>query len=265
MRLRHTLAALATLIGFAAAAPAMARDAELKVGVTVGPHAQIGEVVQQVAARQGLKVKLVEFSDFIQPNAALDAKELDLNIYQHKPFLESQNKARGYKLVPVATAVVQQMGIYSKRVKSLDDLQPGAKVAIPNDPTNGARALLVLQAAKLIKLKDGVTVTASLFDVVDNPRKLKFVEIEAAQLPHSLADVDAAAVNSAYAIPAGLSPAKDALVLESKEAPFAAVVIAAREDNKNDPRIARFIKAYQSDEVKAFVAQKFPGAYSTSW
>ncbi|MFY1854764.1 MetQ/NlpA family ABC transporter substrate-binding protein [Achromobacter xylosoxidans] len=265
MRLRHTLAALATLIGFAAAAPAMAQDAELKVGVTVGPHAQIGEVVQQVAARQGLKVKLVEFSDFIQPNAALDAKELDLNIYQHKPFLESQNKARGYKLVPVAAAVVQQMGIYSKRVKSLDDLQPGAKVAIPNDPTNGARALLVLQAAKLIKLKDGVTVTASLFDVVDNPRKLKFVEIEAAQLPHSLADVDAAAVNSAYAIPAGLSPAKDALVLESKEAPFAAVVIAAREDNKNDPRIARFIKAYQSDEVKAFVAQKFPGAYSTSW
>lgn len=265
MRLRHTLAALATLIGFAAAAPAMAQDAELKVGVTVGPHARIGEVVQQVAARQGLKVKLVEFSDFIQPNAALDAKELDLNIYQHKPFLESQNKARGYKLVPVATAVVQQMGIYSKRVKSLDDLQPGAKVAIPNDPTNGARALLVLQAAKLIKLKDGVTVTASLFDVVDNPRKLKFVEIEAAQLPHSLADVDAAAVNSAYAIPAGLSPAKDALVLESKEAPFAAVVIAAREDNKNDPRIARFIKAYQSDEVKAFVAQKFPGAYSTSW
>lgn len=265
MRLRHTLAALATLIGFAAAAPAMAQDAELKVGVTVGPHAQIGEVVQQVAARQGLKVKLVEFSDFIQPNAALDAKELDLNIYQHKPFLESQNKARGYKLVPVATAVVQQMGIYSKRVKSLDDLQPGAKVAIPNDPTNGARALLVLQAAKLIKLKDGVTVTASLFDVVDNPRKLKFVEIEAAQLPHSLADVGAAAVNSAYAIPAGLSPAKDALVLESKDAPFAAVVIAAREDNKNDPRIARFIKAYQSDEVKAFVAQKFPGAYSTSW
>lgn len=265
MRLRHTLAALATLIGFAAAAPAMAQDAELKVGVTVGPHAQIGEVVQQVAARQGLKVKLVEFSDFIQPNAALDAKELDLNIYQHKPFLESQNKARGYKLVPVATAVVQQMGIYSKRVKSLDDLQPGAKVAIPNDPTNGARALLVLQAAKLIKLKDGVTVTASLFDVVDNPKKFKFVEIEAAQLPHSLADVDAAAVNSAYAIPAGLSPAKDALVLESKEAPFAAVVIAAREDNKNDPRIARFIKAYQSDEVKAFVAQKFPGAYSTSW
>ncbi len=264
MRLRHSLAVLATLIGFAGTS-AMAQDGELKVGVTVGPHAQIGEVVQQVAAKEGLKVKLIEFSDFIQPNAALDAKELDVNIYQHKPFLESQNKARGYKLVPVATAVVQQMGIYSKRVKSLDDLPQGGKVAIPNDPTNGARALLVLQAAKLIKLKDGVTVTASIFDIAENPKNLKFVEIEAAQLPHSLKDVDAAAVNSAYAIPAGLSPAKDALVLESKDAPFAAVVIAAREDNKNDPRIARFIKAYQSDEVKAFVAKKFPGAYTTSW
>ena len=264
MRLRHSLAVFATILGFAGTS-AMAQDAELKVGVTVGPHAQIGEVVQQVAAKQGLKVKLIEFSDFIQPNAALDAKELDVNIYQHKPFLESQNKARGYKLVPVATAVVQQMGIYSKRVKSLDDLPQGGKVAIPNDPTNGARALLVLQAAKLIKLKDGVTVTASIFDIAENPKNLKFVEIEAAQLPHSLKDVDAAAVNSAYAIPAGLSPAKDALVLESKDAPFAAVVIAAREDNKNDPRIARFIKAYQSDEVKAFVAKKFPGAYTTSW
>jgi D-methionine transport system substrate-binding protein len=262
MRLRHTLAIFAAVLGFTGT-QVMAQDAELKVGVTVGPHAQIGEVAQQVAAKQGLKVKLIEFSDFIQPNAALDAKELDLNIYQHKPFLDSQNKARGYKLVPVATAVVQQMGIYSKRLKSLDELPQGGKVAIPNDPTNGARALLVLQAAKLIK--DGVTVTASLFDVVENPKKLKFIEIEAAQLPHSLSDVDAAAVNSAYAIPAGLSPAKDALALESKDAPFAAVVIAAREDNKNDPRVARFIKAYQSDEVKAFVAKQFPGAYSTSW
>ena len=231
MRLRRSLALLSVLLGFAAgtvATPASAQDAELKVGVTVGPHAQIGEVVREVAARDGLKVKLVEFSDFIQPNAALDAKELDLNIYQHKPFLDAQNKARGYHLVPVATAVVQQMGIYSKRVSKLDDLQPGAKVAIPNDPTNGARALLVLQAARLITLKPGVTVTASLFDIAENPKSLKFIEIEAAQLPHSLKDVDAAAVNSAYAIPAGLSPAKDALALESKDAPFAPVVIAAR-------------------------------------
>ena len=218
----------------------------------------------EVAARDGLKVKLVEFSDFIQPNAALDAKELDLNIYQHKPFLDAQNKARGYHLVPVATAVVQQMGIYSKRVSKLDDLQPGAKVAIPNDPTNGARALLVLQAARLITLagRDRDRLAVRYRRESQEPEVHRDRGRAAAALAQ---DVDAAAVNSAYAIPAGLSPAKDALALESKDAPFAPVVIAAREDNKSDPRIARFIKAYQSDEVKAFVARQFPGAYATSW
>ncbi|MFQ1064704.1 MetQ/NlpA family ABC transporter substrate-binding protein [Bordetella trematum] len=263
MSIRSLLAAGAALL-LAAGASAQSA-APLVVGVTVGPHAQIGEVAQRVAERDGLAVKLVEFSDFIQPNAALDAGEVDVNIYQHRPFLEAQNRARGYRLAPVAGAVVQQMGVYSRRHASLQDLPVGAKVAIPNDPTNGARALLVLQAAGLIKLKPGVTVEASPFDIAENPRKIKIIEIEAAQLAHSLADVDAAAVNSAYAIPAGLSPAKDALALESADAPFAVVVIAAREDRRDDPRIARFVKAYQSDEVKDFVAKQFPGAYTTSW
>jgi D-methionine transport system substrate-binding protein len=263
-QLRQALAAVAVAITLVAA-PAAAQEQPLRVGVTAGPHAQIGEVVKQHAEKQGLQVKLIEFSDFIQPNAALDAGDLDINIYQHRPFLESQNSARGYKLTPVANAVVQQMGLYSKRHKSLADLPNGARIAIPNDPTNGARALLVLQAAKLIELNPGITVTASLFDIAENPKKLKFVEIEAAQLPHSLADVDAAAVNSAYAIPAGLSPTKDSLALETQDAEFAVVVIAAREDNKADPRIARFVKAYQSDETKQFVEKTFPGAYTTAW
>ncbi len=130
MRIRHLVAACAALFSIATA-PALAQDAELKVGVTVGPHAQIGEVVKSVAARDGLRVTLVEFSDFIQPNAALDAGELDLNIYQHRPFLDAQNKARGYRLAPVASAVVQQMGVYSRRHQTLDALPQGAKVAIP--------------------------------------------------------------------------------------------------------------------------------------
>ncbi|RTZ42578.1 MetQ/NlpA family ABC transporter substrate-binding protein [Candidimonas sp. SYP-B2681] len=262
--LRQSLAAASISLGLLVA-PALAADKPLHVGVTAGPHAQIGDVAKQVAEKAGLPVKLTEFSDFIQPNAALDAGDLDLNIYQHRPFLESQNSARGYKLVPVASAVVQQMGIYSRKHKAIADLPQGGRIAIPNDPTNGARALLVLQAAKLIKLKDGVTAKASLFDIVENPKKLKFVEIEAAQLPHSLSDVDAAAVNSAYAIPAGLSPAKDSLALESQDAEFAVVVMAARQDNKDDPRIAQFIKAYQSEEVKQFIEKTFPGAYTTAW
>lgn len=262
--LRRVLAA-ASFTALLFTGPALAQDAPLRVGVTAGPHAQMGEVVKQLAEKQGLKVKLIEFSDFIQPNAALDAGDIDINVYQHRPFLESQNSSRGYKLAAVADGVVQQMGIYSKRHKSLADLPTGAQLAIPNDPTNGARALLVLQAADLIKLKPGVTVTASPFDIVENPKKLKIIEIEAAQLPHSLADVDAAAVNSAYAVQAGLSPTKDALTLESDDAEFAVVVIAAREDNKDDPRIARYIEAYRSDELKKFVQETFADAYATTW
>lgn len=265
MKLKKTLVCATLSLGLVSSPMAIAQEEPLKIGVTVGPHAQIGEVARQVAEKQGLSVKLIEFSDFIQPNAALDTKDIDLNIYQHRPFMNAQNSTRGYKLVPVADAVVQLMGIYSSRYKNLEDLPSGATIAIPNDPSNGARALLVLEAAKLIKIKDGVTSTASLFDIVENPKKLKFIEIEAAQLPHSLKDVDAAAVNSAYAIPAGLDPAKDTLVLEDEKADFAVVVIAAREDNKDDPRVARFIKAYQSDEVKAFVEKTFPGAYFTAW
>lgn len=263
-QLRQILAA-ASVMTVMFASPTLAQDTPLRVGVTAGPHAQIGEVVKQVAEKQGLKIKLIEFSDFIQPNAALDAGDIDLNTYQHRPFLEAQNSMRGYKLTPVGDGVVQQMGVYSKHHKSLADLPNGARIAIPNDPTNGARALLVLQAANLIKLKPGVTVTASPFDIVENLKKLKFIEIEAAQLPHSLVDVDAAAVNSAYAVQAGLSPSKDSLALESKDADFAVVVIATRQDNKDDPRIAGFVKAYRSDEVKEFVEKTFPGAYTTTW
>lgn len=255
------LSSLLVLSGGAAAAG----DAPLKVGVTAGPHAQIGEVVKAEAARRGLVVELIEFSDYVQPNAALDAGEIDLNVYQHRPFLEAQNKGRGYRLVPVADAVVQQIGIYSRKVGKLDDLPQGAQVAIPNDPTNGARALLVLRDAGLIGLREGVDVGASPLDVVENPKDIRFVEIEAAQLPHALGDVDAAAVNSSYAIPAGLSPARDALVLERKDGPYAVIVIAAREDRRDDPRIAQFVEAYHTPEVKAFVEQAFPDAYSAAW
>ena len=260
MRLRRFLVLSAAFLGFAAAAHA--QDAELKVGVTVGPHAQIGEVAREVAARDGLKVKLVEFSDFIQPNAALDAKELDLNIYQHKPFLDAQNQARGYHLVPVATAVVQQMGIYSRRVKSLDELPQGAKVAIPNDPTNGARALLVLQAAKLITLKPGVTVNASLFDVAENPKKLKFVEIERSQLARNLGDpqITAAVINSNYAIEAGLTPADDALLSEKVENnPFANLLVVRAAD-QDDAGVKALAEALESPETATWIQENYSGS-----
>src|SRR5256885_2466060 len=149
----------------------------------------------------------------------LSQGELDANIYQHQPFMDAQNKDRGYKLVPVARAVNQQMGVYSKKIKSLADLKSGARVGIPNDPTNGSRALMVLAAQKLIELKTGAGARASVLDITANPKKLRFVELEAAQLARSLDDLDAAAVNSSYAVAAGLSPQKDSLALEATDTP----------------------------------------------
>lgn len=259
----HALAALAAASTLPLAA--LAAERSVTIGVTAGPHAQIAEVAKRVAEKAGLKVKLVEFSDFIQPNAALSQGEIDANIYQHVPFMEVQNKDRGYKLVAVAPAVRQQMGIYSKKVTRLADLKTGARVGIPNDPTNGSRALLVLAGQGLVQLKPGVTTRASVLDIVDNPKKLKFVELEAAQLARSLDDLDAAAVNSSYAVAAGLKPTGDALALESLDTPYVTVVIATRAGHEKNADLLAFVKAYQSQEVKDFVASQFKGAYTAAW
>jgi D-methionine transport system substrate-binding protein len=265
MKLRLALKTLlaATLAG--AFTGAFALDQVFKVGVTAGPHAQIVEAAKKVAAKDGLDVQIVEFTDFIQPNAALAQGQLDANVYQHVPFLETQNRDRGYKLVVVAPAVRQQMGIYSKKIKKLSELKEGARVGIPNDPTNGSRALLVLRDQGLIKLKDGITTRASVLDITDNPKKLRFIELEAAQLPRSLDDLDASAVNSNYAVSAGLSPVKDSLALENPNTPYVTVVIATREGRQNDPALQKFVKAYQSPEVKQFIDAQFKGAYWAAW
>lgn len=254
-------AALAALLPVAA----LAADKEVVIGITAGPHAQIAEVAKRVAEKNGLKVRLVEFSDFIQPNAALAQGQLDANIYQHVPFLEAQNKDRGYKLVALAPAVRQQMGVYSRKVSRLADLQSGARVGIPNDPTNGSRALLVLAEQGLIQLKEGVSTRASVLDIVGNPKKLRFIELEAAQMPRALGDLDAAAVNSSYAVAAGLSPTSDALALENPKTPYVTVVIATREGHQKDARLLAFVKAYQSPEVRQFVDAQFKGAYTVAW
>lgn len=262
---RWALQALATATLLPAAMLAQAQDLKVTIGVTAGPHAQIAEVAKQVAAKQGLQVKLVEFGDFIQPNAALVAGDIDANIYQHQPFLDAQNKDRGYTLVPVAKAVNQQMGVYSKKVKDLKDLKNGARVGIPNDPTNGSRALLVLAKQGLITLKPNVGARASVLDITANPKKLKFIELEAAQLARALADLDAAAVNSSYAVAAGLKPQGDSLALEDVNTPYVTVLIVTRAGHEKDAGLQAFVKAYQSPEVKAFVDKTFKGAYTVAW
>ena len=248
----------------AVGASAQTNDKPLKIGVTAGPHAQIFEVVKKIAEKDGLKLQIVEFSDYVQPNAALAAGDLDANSFQHQPYLDNMVKDRGYKLVTIAQTIVFPMGIYSKKVKSLAELKSGARVALPNDPTNGGRALLLLQANGLIKLKDGAGLKATPLDVIDNPKKLKLIELDAAQLARALDEVDAAAVNTNYAIPAGLVPTRDAIAIEAPKSPYVNI-IAVREQDKDKPEFKKLLKAYHSAEVKAFVTKEFKDSIVPAW
>ena len=258
MRLHRRTLLLSTLLLIAAAAPAIAQET-IKIAVTAGPHAQIAEVAKKVAERDGLKLQIVEFNDYIQPNAALDAGDVQANSYQHLPFLQSQIQARGYRISAVGNTVTFPMGFYSKRYKSLADLPAGAKVGIQNDPSNSGRALALLQKYGVIKLKPTAGISATVQDVVENPKKLQIVQIEAAQLPRSLDDLAASAINTNYAVQANLVPTRDAIAIEDAKSPYANL-IAVRTQDKDKPWVAKLVKAFQSPEVKKLVESSFSGS-----
>lgn len=251
-----------SLIALAFAGAAHAET--IRVGVTAGPHAEILDVVKKVAAERGLDVKPVEFTDYVVPNQALAQKELEANSFQHEPYLKAQVAKTGWKIVKVANTIASPQGVYSVKVKALADLKQGATVAIANDPSNGARGLQILALHGLIKLKDGVGATATVADIIDNPKKLKFVELDAAQLPRSLQDVDLVSINNNYAVQAGLDPSKDALARENVEGPWVNI-IAVREEDKDKPWVKQLIDAYHSDPVKKFVETRFKGTYIPAW
>lgn len=258
LRLVGALSALT--LGLASAAAAET----IRVGVTAGPHAEILDVVRTVARDRGLDIKVVEFTDYVVPNQALAQKELEANSFQHEPYLKNQLSKTSWKIVKVATTIASPQGVYSARYKKLADLPQGAQVAIANDPSNGARGLLILAEQGLIKLKDGKTVTATVADIVDNPKKLRFVELDAAQLPRSLQDVDLVSINNNYAVQAGLNPAKDAIARESLEGPWVNI-LAVREEDKDEPWVKKLIEAYHSPAVKAFLEKRFAGTYIATW
>ncbi|WP_029309852.1 MetQ/NlpA family ABC transporter substrate-binding protein [Cupriavidus metallidurans] len=264
MQRRNVLKGAIVALGVVVSAGAFAQEKPIKVGVTGGPHAQIMEQVKKVAAKDGLTIQVVEFSDYIQPNAALAAGDLDANSYQPLPYLEAQIKDRGYKFTNVAFTVTFPMGVYSKKIKSLDQLKQGARVGVPNDPTNGGRGLLLLQSKGLIKLRPDAGLKATPLDVVENPKKIKLVELDAAQLPRSLDDLDAAAINGNYAESAGLSPTRDAIAMEGPKGPYANL-IAIREADKNKPWVAKLVKAYHSPEIKQYIQATFKDSVITAW
>jgi D-methionine transport system substrate-binding protein len=248
------------------ALPALAQSAEigtaarpLRIGATAGPHSQVLEKVQEIAARDGLVIRIVPFTDYITPNAALAAGDLDANSYQHQPFLDQAVKDRGLPLLMVGKTLVFPMGLYSRRHKAIADIPNGGRVAIPNDPTNGGRALVLLAANGAFKLREGADFRATVADVTDNPRRLRIVELEAAQIPRALEEVEAAAINTNFAIPAGLNPVRDALAIESADSPYANL-IAVKQGNENAPWVKKLLAAYQNEEIKTFVRDTFQGA-----
>ena len=243
-------------------------DANRKVTVTVGaspvPHAEILNEIKPILAKEGVDLKVVEFTDYVKPNLALADKELDANFFQHKPYLDKFMAERNLKLEDAGKVHLEPMGVYSHKIQDLKDLANGSKVAIPNDPTNGGRALLLLQSAGLITLKDPSNITSTINDIATNPKNLQFIELEAAQIPRSVDDVDIAVINTNFALEAGFNPLKNALYLESKESPYANILVVRAGDTSR-PEIQKLIKALQSPEVKKFIEDKYQGAIIPSF
>lgn len=261
-----TLAALASLCVFAAGCgssdnnskSASSDKKEVTIGVTPGIHAEIMEQVKKEAAKQGITIKIMEFSDYVTPDVALSNKEIDMNSYQHKPYMDNLVKDKGLKIVSIGQTVVAPIGLYSHKIKSLDEVKDGMTVAVPNDPTNGARGLLLLQKAGFIKIKDGVKYPTPQ-DITDNRKHLQIKELEAAQIPRSLDDVDFAAINTNYAMDAGLNPVSDALLREDKDSPYANI-LAVHEDDKDNPTLKKIVEIYNSDVIKKYIEDHYKGA-----
>ncbi len=237
------------------------KEVTLKVGATPVPHAEILEVVKPILAKEGIKLEIKEFNDYVQPNLALDSNQLDANFFQHIPYLETFNQDKGLHLTYIAKVHIEPMGVYSHQVKDLKTLPDGATIAIPNDPSQVGRCLTLLEKAGLFKLKPGVGIKATVQDIADNPKKFKVTELEAPQLPRVLDDpkVAAAVINTNFALQANLNPVKDSIFLEDKDSPYVNV-LAVREADKNKEALQKLAKALNSPEVKKFIEDKYKGA-----
>ncbi|CAM3048135.1 MetQ/NlpA family ABC transporter substrate-binding protein [Paenibacillus sediminis] len=236
-----------------------AQKTKLVVGASAEPHAKILEFIKPKLAAEGIDLEIKVFTDYVQPNTQLYEKQLDANYFQHKPYLDDQNKQRGMNLVPVVGVHVEPFGAYSKKYKKVDEIPNGATVAIPNDATNGGRALLLLQANGLIKLKPNAGIEATLKDITENPKNLKFIELDAAMLARQLDEVDLALINTNYALEAKLVPTKDALFIEGKDSPYTNLLVA-REDNKDSDAIKKLAAALTSEDVKKFINDTYKGS-----
>ena len=243
----------------AAVAAFSAHAGDLSVAASPVPHAEILEFVKPALAKEGVNLKVKVFTDYIQPNVQVAEKRLDANFFQHQPYLDEFNKAKGTHLVSVAAVHLEPLGAYSSKYKKLDELKDGSTVVIPNDATNGGRALLLLDKAGLIKLNDSTNILSTVKDITANPKNLKFRELEAATIPRVLTQVDLALINTNYALEAKLNPEKDALVIEGSDSPYVNILVA-RPDDKESADMQKLVAALHTPEVKAFILEKYKGA-----
>ncbi|MGI6571029.1 MAG: MetQ/NlpA family ABC transporter substrate-binding protein [Caldicoprobacterales bacterium] len=238
-------------------------DKKIVIGATPTPHGEILKVVKEVLAEKGYELEIKEFTEYALLNPSLDSGDLDANYFQHQPYLDDYNQQNNGKLISIASIHYEPLGLYPGKTKSLEDLKDGAQIAVPNDTTNEARALLLLEAVGLIKLDPEAGLEATIVDITENPKNLDIKEIEAAQLPHSLQDVDMAVINGNYALQAGLNAATDSLFKEEQDS-LAAVtyanIVAVREGHEKDEKLLALVDALKSDKVKEFIAEKYQGA-----
>ncbi|WP_394127606.1 MetQ/NlpA family lipoprotein [Vibrio hepatarius] len=260
-----TIAAAASALVLAGCGEKEVDTSKVKVGVMAGAEAQVAEVAAKVAKEKfGLEVELVTFTDYVTPNAALDDGSIDINAFQHKPYLDQQVTDRGYKLTIAGNTFVYPIAGYSKQVKSVDEIQEGARIAVPNDPTNLGRSLLLLEQQGLLKLREGAGLLATVRDIVENPKNITIVELDAAQLPRSLDDVALSVINTTYASSINLTPQKDGVFVEDKESPYVNLIVA-REDNAQAENVTNFVKAYQTEEVYSAASDIFQGGVVKGW
>jgi D-methionine transport system substrate-binding protein len=260
-----TIAAAASTLILAGCGEEKTANNTIKVGVIAGAESQVAEVAAKIAKEKyNLDVELVNFTDYVTPNAALEDGSIDVNAFQHKPYLDQQIKDRGYKLAIAGNTFVYPIAGYSKQVKNVSEIKEGARIAVPNDPTNLGRSLLLLQQQGLIKLSDSSGLQATVRDIVENPKQIEIVELEAAQLPRSLDDVTLAIINNTFASQIDLTPSKDGVFVEDKESPYVNLIVA-REDNVKSENVANFVKAYQTDAVYNAASEIFKGSIVKGW
>lgn len=253
---KMVVSAVVTALGFGAS---LAHAEKLSVAATPVPHAELLEFVAPQLAKDGVELDIKVFTDYVQPNQQVWDGAIDANFFQHKPYLDTFNSEHNINLVSVGLVHVEPFGAYSQKIKTLEELKDGALIALPNDPSNGARALLLLQQQGLIKLKDPSNILATSRDIAENPKKLKFKEIEAATLPRILPDVDLALINTNYALEANLNPVDDALFIEGAESPYANLV-AVKAGNEEKEAVKKLIQALNSEEARAYILEQYKGA-----